>query len=72
MHKTLTATTLARLAGVHRNTISNYSKSGILSPIVLSDGTRAYGPEDLDHMREIATTMGRGRKRKPAAESGSG
>jgi DNA-binding transcriptional MerR regulator len=67
--KRFTATTLARMADCHRNTVSNYTKAGVLTPITLSDGTRAYGLEDLARLREIAPRMGR-RKRTPASEGG--
>lgn len=63
-HKLLTSTALARLASCHQNTIKNYSKRGVLSPIILSDGTRAYDADDIDRVR---AAMDRS-KRKPSAE----
>jgi DNA-binding transcriptional MerR regulator len=67
MHtKKLTAGALARLAGCHRNTVSNYSKAGILNPITLTDKTRVFEPDDVARVRAAMNS----RKGKPAAEGG--
>ncbi|MGH8478207.1 MAG: MerR family transcriptional regulator [Gammaproteobacteria bacterium] len=62
--KRLTSTAIARLAGCHVNTVNNYVSRGPLTPLVLSDGTRAFGDDDVGRIRELVAEARRGRLRK--------
>ena len=60
--RNLTGPAAARLAGVHRNTVRNYVRRGLISPPTLSDGTQVFSQEDVRVMRDLAAASRRPRK----------
>lgn len=42
---------VARLFGVHVNTVRNWANAGILHPVILPRGHRRYDPKEIERMR---------------------
>jgi DNA-binding transcriptional MerR regulator len=59
--KHLTSTAAARRAGCHPNTVKNLCRKGLVEPMVLSDGTRAFDDADVERSRALVD----GSKRRP-------
>lgn len=63
----LTSSAVARRANCHQNTVKNYTRRGLLNPLVLTDGTRVYEEADLPRLRELVAE-GRARRRRGASQ----
>ena len=53
LHAVYVISVFAELAGVHPQTLRNYERNGLLSPMRTSGGSRRFSDEDLVALRRI-------------------